>query len=219
MKYPRSYHLYFSPGATSDDRIAISTDSLINTEIIITEKMDGSNTAIMNKGVYGRSHGDYTQNAWDRPMWDLWNLIKRDIDDGLYLFGENMYGIHSIEYTKLKSYFYLFGIRSDDVWLSWSTIEEYSYLLNIPTVPVLFKGIVKSDSELRKLVEDLSNQPSALEICCWYSAYSNIVCVFFFDKSIINNLLFFTISFFCGIKHIKYVFDEIINAIFLYGLF
>ncbi len=162
MKYPRSYHLYFSPGATSDDRIAISTDSLINTEIIITEKMDGSNTAIMNKGVYGRSHGDYTQNAWDRPMWDLWNLIKRDIDDGLYLFGENMYGIHSIEYTKLKSYFYLFGIRSDDVWLSWSTIEEYSYLLNIPTVPVLFKGIVKSDSELRKLVEDLSNQPSAL---------------------------------------------------------
>ena len=162
MKYPRSYHLYFSPGATSDDRIAISTDSLINTEIIITEKMDGSNTAIMNKGVYGRSHGDYTQNAWDRPMWDLWNLIKRDIDDGLYLFGENMYGIHSIEYTKLKSYFYLFGIRSDDVWLSWSTIEEYSYLLSIPTVPVLFKGIVKSDSELRKLVEDLSNQPSAL---------------------------------------------------------
>jgi len=162
MKYPRSYHLYFSPGATSDDRIAISTDSLINTEIIITEKMDGSNTAIMNKGVYGRSHGDYTQNAWDRPMWDLWNLIKRDIDDGIYLFGENMYGIHSIEYTKLKSYFYLFGIRSDDVWLSWSTIEEYSYLLSIPTVPVLFKGIVKSDSELRKLVEDLSNQPSAL---------------------------------------------------------
>lgn len=162
MKYPRSYHLYFSPGATSDDRIAISTDSLINTEIIITEKMDGSNTAIMNKGVYGRSHGDYTQNAWDRPMWDLWNLIKRDIDDGIYLFGENMYGIHSIEYTKLKSYFYLFGIRSDDVWLSWTTIEEYSYLLSIPTVPVLFKGIVNSDSELRKLVEDLSNQPSAL---------------------------------------------------------
>lgn len=162
MKYPRSYHLYFSPGATSDDRIAISTDSLINTDIIITEKMDGSNTAIMNKGVYGRSHGDYTQNAWDRPMWDLWNLIKRDIDDNLYLFGENMYGIHSIEYTKLKSYFYLFGIRSDDIWLSWSTIEEYSYLLSIPTVPVLFKGIVKSDSELRELVEDLSNQPSAL---------------------------------------------------------
>lgn len=161
-KYPRTYHLPYSKGCTSDDKITDSVDSLLNITIIITEKMDGSNTAIMNKGVYGRSHGDYTQNAWDRPMWDLWNLIKRDIDDGLYLFGENMYGIHSIEYTKLKSYFYLFGIRSDDVWLSWSTIEEYSYLLNIPTVPVLFKGIVKSDSELRKLVEDLSNQPSAL---------------------------------------------------------
>ena len=57
MKYPRSYHLYFSPGATSDDRIAISTDSLINTEIIITEKMDGSNTANSHP-MWGKKHSD-----------------------------------------------------------------------------------------------------------------------------------------------------------------
>jgi len=162
MKYPRTYHLYFSPGATSDDRIADSVNSLLNIPIVITEKMDGSNTALVKGGVYGRSHADYTQNPWDKPMWDLWNRINKDIDEDVYLFGENMYGIHSIEYSELTSYFYMFGIRDNNIWIPWAAVEEYSYLLDIPVVPVIFKGVVKTDKELRELVENLSTQPSAL---------------------------------------------------------
>lgn len=162
MKYGRTYHLPFSKGATSDDRIATNSDNLIGREIVITEKLDGSNTAITKDGVFGRSHADYTKNPWDVKTWELWNRINRDINDGVYLFGEGMYAIHSIEYSKLTSPFYLFGVRDNNIWVTWDEVEEYSYLLDIPTAPVLFRGVVNSFNELKTLVEDLTKKSSNL---------------------------------------------------------
>lgn len=161
-KYPRTSHLFFSPGATSDDRISDSVESLIGTDIVITEKLDGSNTALTKDGVYARSHSDFTKNPWDIKCWDLWRRIKDDLSDGVFVFGENMYGIHSIEYENLDSYFYMFGVRDNNIWIPWSEVEEYSYLLDIPTVPVLYKGSVKNEKELKSLVEKLAKEPSSL---------------------------------------------------------
>lgn len=161
-KYARTYHLPWSLGATSDDKISDSVESLIGIDIVITEKLDGSNTGITNKGVYGRSHADFSSNPWDKESWNLFYRIRNDISDGVFLFGEGMYGIHSIEYSNLDSYFYLFGVRDNNVWIPWEGVEEYSYLLDIPTVPVLFKCQVKSVRELQKLTEKLTSEPSAL---------------------------------------------------------
>ena len=161
-KYARSFHLPWSLGTTSDDRISKSVDSLVGINIVITEKLDGSNTAFTKNGVYGRSHVEFTRNPWDIKSWDIWNRISRNIDEDVYIFGEGMYGIHSIEYSNLKSYFYIFGVRDNNIWISWDQVEEYSYLLDIPTVPVLFKGVVSSEKELKDLTESLSKEPSAL---------------------------------------------------------
>lgn len=73
-----------------------------------------------------------------------------------------MEGIHSIEYTNLTSYFYIFGVRDNEIWIPWEQVEEYSYLLDIPTVPVLFKGVVNTAKELQQIVEDLVSKPSEL---------------------------------------------------------
>lgn len=59
-KYPRTYHLPWSEGATNDDRISHSIDSFLNTDIIITEKLDGENCGMTNNGVYARSHTVFT---------------------------------------------------------------------------------------------------------------------------------------------------------------
>ncbi len=80
----------------------------------------------------------------------------------MFIFGENLEGIHSIEYSDLTSYFYIFGVRDNNIWIPWSAVEEYSYLLDIPTVPVLFKGVLNTEKELRDLVEDLVSKPSEL---------------------------------------------------------
>lgn len=161
-KYNRTYHLPFSPGTTNDDRISNSVDSLLDIDIIITEKMDGGNTGITRGGVYARSHAAYTESSWSREVRQIHSSIKNSIDEGVFIFGENMEGIHSIEYSNLKSYFYIFGVRDNNIWIPWSAVEEYSYLLDIPTVPVLFKGVFTAEKELRDKVESLCKEPSEL---------------------------------------------------------
>ena len=44
-KYNRTYHFPWSQGATNDDKIATDMSRLIGNPIVITEKMDGSNTS------------------------------------------------------------------------------------------------------------------------------------------------------------------------------
>jgi hypothetical protein len=162
-KYNRTYHLPWSPGTTSDDRISDDVDALLGTEIVITEKLDGENCGMTDEGVYARSHATFTTSAWSREVRQLHKLsVEDELGDGVFLFGENMEGIHSIEYSNLESYFYIFGIRDNDIWIPWEKVEEYSYLLDIPTVPVLFKGVVNSAKELQQIVEDLVSKPSEL---------------------------------------------------------
>ncbi len=161
-KYNRTYHLFFSPGSTNDDKISNSVNSLIGIDVVITEKLDGENCGMTRDGVFARSHAAFTTSAWSREVRQLHSLIRNSIDEDVFIFGENMEGIHSIEYSKLKSYFYMFGVRDNNIWIPWESVEEYSYLLDIPTVPVLFKGIIKSDKELKQIVEDLVSKPSEL---------------------------------------------------------
>lgn len=161
-KYPRTYHLPYSKGATNDDKISKDVNYLLCKEIVITEKLDGSNSCIKKDGVYGRSHAVFTTNPWDVELKKLHSIIGNYLDDETYVFGESLYAVHSIEYTNLESYFYIFGVRDNNKWVSWNEVEEYSYLLDIPTVPVLFKGVVNTEKELQEIVENLVTKESTL---------------------------------------------------------
>ena len=162
-KYGRTYHLPWSPGTTSDDRISKSVESLLGIDIVVTEKLDGENCGMTDGGVYARSHATFTTSAWSREVRALHKQeIENSLGEGVFLFGENMEGVHSIEYLDLTSYFYIFGVRDNGIWIPWSKVEEYSYLLDLPTVPVLFRGKVETEKELKDLTEDLVSQPSAL---------------------------------------------------------
>ncbi|HWY35318.1 MAG TPA: RNA ligase family protein, partial [Nitrosopumilaceae archaeon] len=63
-----------------------------------------------------------------------WQLLKNDLK-GFEIFGENMYGIHSIAYSKLESFYYVFAIRDNKRWLSWEEVAFYAAVLDFPTVP------------------------------------------------------------------------------------
>lgn len=161
-KYNRTYHLPFSPGTTSDDRISKSVDSLLGIDVVISEKLDGENCGMTNQGVYARSHATFTTSSWSKEVRQLHSILKHDLSEDVFLFGENMEGIHSIEYADLTSYFYLFGVRDNFNWISWDEVEEYSYILDVPTAPVLFRGVINTYEELKTIVEDLVSQPSKL---------------------------------------------------------
>ena len=162
MKYPRTYHLPISPGTTSDDRISKDVSSLIGRDIVFLEKLDGENNGQNNAGVYARSHSAFTISPWSREVRQLHSIIKDSIYEDLTIFGENMEGIHSIEYTKLESYFYMFGARENEKWFSWDDVEIAAYMIGVPNVPVLHRCTVNSEKELYEIVTTLVNGESKL---------------------------------------------------------
>lgn len=139
QKYCRSLHAQISLGTTSDDRFM--PDGYVKAfadmdKLILSEKLDGQNDCFTKYGLFARSHAASSQLPWDKPMIQRWELLKNDLGD-LELFGENMYGEHTIGYSKLESYFYLFGVREKDRWLSWEEVQFYAGLYDFPTVPTI----------------------------------------------------------------------------------
>lgn len=136
-KYGRCLHAQISLGTTSDDRFMPSGYVKAFADmpsLIMTEKLDGQNNCFKKDGVFARSHAAITAHPWDKPMRERWELIKNDLGD-IELFGENMYGIHSVAYKKLESYYYLFAVREKGKWLSWEEVKWYAEVFDFPTVP------------------------------------------------------------------------------------
>lgn len=140
-KYCRSLHAHISLGTTSDDRFMpkgyIKAFASLP-ELILTEKLDGQNNCFKTEGVFARSHAAPSILPWDKPLWQRYELMKEDLKSmGIEIFGENMYGIHSIAYSKLESFFYVFAVRKQGVWLSWEEVKMYAELFDFPVVPTI----------------------------------------------------------------------------------
>jgi hypothetical protein len=170
-KYPRTYHLPWSPGSTSDDKKLSDNWFIINgfkdSEIIITEKLDGENSSFSNCDVFSRSHSVPTRSPWSRNLWEndglLWK-IKDKIGENEWIYGENLFGEHSIHYNRLTSYFHMFAARHMeedlDYWYSWDDVELTASILGVPTVPALWRGVINSETQLRELVNKFMSEPS-----------------------------------------------------------
>jgi hypothetical protein len=165
MKYPRTYHLPYSPGATNDDKKLSGNwfENYKGREIVITAKLDGENIHMTNSDCYARSDGAPTRSPWSRNIWDpkdgLFQKIWMLISDGETIFGENLYGIHSIYYPNLTAYFHLFATSYNNMWYSWDNVKDFADILEIPTVPELWRGIVENEPELKELVEKYVHEP------------------------------------------------------------
>ncbi len=161
-KYPRSPHLPWSPGGTRDDKRLLNVAGLLNEEIVITEKLDGSNLALTRSHVFARSHSgppSHPSFTWAKA---LHGQIRGEIGSGLTLFGEYCYAVHSIVYQQLPGYFLLFGVREDesDFWWDWELVEQQARALGVPTAPVLFRGSIDAECRLHSLTETLALEPS-----------------------------------------------------------
>jgi hypothetical protein len=141
VKYSRTYHLPFSPGTTKDDKVLSDCSQFENKRVIATLKLDGENSNLYNDYYHARS---LTIDAHPSRDWikNFHSRIRNDIPKGWRLCGENLFAQHSIKYTNLKSYFYLFSIWNErNECLSWDETKEYADLLNVELVPVLYDGI------------------------------------------------------------------------------
>ncbi|RFS26602.1 2'-5' RNA ligase [Chitinophaga silvatica] len=148
-KYGRTYHYPFSPGTTSDDRIAADYWLAVQQipAIIHTEKLDGENNCLSRYGVFARSHAAPTTSPWTESLRRYWQLIKNELGD-LEIFLENLYAIHSIEYGKIDHHFYVFAVREQDRWLSWEETVFYAGMIDLPVVPVVAEVANTADKQI-----------------------------------------------------------------------
>ncbi|MCB1712544.1 MAG: hypothetical protein KDH96_08755, partial [Candidatus Riesia sp.] len=149
IKYPRTYHLSWSPGVTRDDRIMNDYRIFEGKSVVITEKRDGENTTMYNsRKPHARSldTDNHPSRKWVVDYWARYFAYQDKIPEGWRVCGENLYAMHSIPYTNLTTYFEMFSIWDENnVCLSWSETEEWSDLLEIDLVPIIYKGVWDMD--------------------------------------------------------------------------
>lgn len=159
-KYPRTYHLTFSKGCSNDDKKLENNDYFLNKNIVITSKLDGSNFCMTNESCFSRSHnGPPKHQSFDWAK-SFHNQIKHIIPENLAIYAEYVFAQHSINYTDLPHYIFIFNILNVETnqWLSWKDVEIIAAKISVPTVPVLFEGVISNNNDLEKLTNSFMKQ-------------------------------------------------------------
>lgn len=141
VKYPRTFHLPWSPGKTSDDRTMEEPDMTFEgAEIVVTEKMDGECTTMYRDYLHARAL-DYAPHPSRDRVRALHGAIAHDIPEGWRICGENVYAVHSIAYSALPAHFLVFSIwDAKNMCLPWDETVLWAKLLGLHVVPVLHRG-------------------------------------------------------------------------------
>lgn len=134
IKYPRTYHLPWSPGLTSDDRVMTDLSGLEGQEVVVTLKMDGEQTTIYSDGYCHARSIDSKGHESRNWVKGLAARVGPQLPPNWRICGENLYAKHSIHYQDLPSYFLLFSIWDGLTCLSWKETEEWAAMLDLHTV-------------------------------------------------------------------------------------
>lgn len=141
-KYPRTPHIPMSPGATCDDKFA-SPETMrflqSGVPLVVTEKMDGGNVTMEHDRVHARSL-ESTMGPWENPLKALWAQVRQNIPENWSISGESLYARRSVSYDNLPEIYMIFGIWDGEKALAWDEVEEWAEMIEIPTVPVLYRG-------------------------------------------------------------------------------
>jgi hypothetical protein len=165
-KYFRTPHAPWSLGSTSDDKRVASVDHLLGVEVVVTEKIDGENQTWTSDGVFARSHEGpptHASNGWSKTV----HAQKRHlIDPGLSVYMEYTYALHSIWYRRMaaeRAYFHVIGVRDEraGTYWSWDDVELMASNLDLPTVPVLFRGVCCRPHQVEALMPGSGTSESA----------------------------------------------------------
>jgi predicted kinase len=155
--YPRTRHLPWSPGATSDDLRVTDLSGLRGREVVVTEKLDGENTTLYADGLHARSldSAHHPSRTWVKA---LQARVGPSIPEGWRVCGENMFARHSLAYEDLESWFYGFSVwDAEGRCLDWDRTVRFLRGLGVPVPRVLWRGEF-DERALRALRLDLGRQ-------------------------------------------------------------
>lgn len=153
VRFPRTNHVPWSPGMTSDDRVLPGLEQFRMRRIVVTVKRDGQNTTVYPTGELHARSPDAAPNAAQGPARAEAAMWQHDIPEGWRVCLENLYRKHSIAYDDLKSWLLGFHVWADswddresgrtlhNVCLPWDETKEYFDLLGVTPVEVIYDGV------------------------------------------------------------------------------
>ena len=162
-KYPGTPYWPWSPATGRDEDVHPDPARFVGEAVVVTEKLDGGNTLLHAGKVYGRSVAAPSTSQWMAMVkkHHAWKVNDPDV----YLYGEDIYGKHSIEYEPVaeNETFHAFALRyGDDSFAAFAEMEAYAKDREVPVVPVLFRGCFRSVAEIREFVNQAHSEPSTL---------------------------------------------------------
>lgn len=141
VRYPRTYHLPWSPNLINDDRMMTSTAGLQGKRVVVMVKMDGENTSMYNDYCHARSL-EYEAHPSRNLVKALHGRIAHDIPEGWRVNVENLFAKHAIHYQNLADFALLFAIwNTHNYILPWNDTKEWGELLGLSLCPVIYEGI------------------------------------------------------------------------------
>ena len=162
-KYPKTPYWPDSPAIARDGSYIGDRTPFVDAEVVVTEKLDGTNTLIHMGDVYSRSVSSPSSGKWMGMVkkHHAWKVMDPDI----LLYGEDIFGVHSIEYDAVAEdrTFYAFALRHrDGSFASFGALVAYARELTIPVVPVLFEGEFETVGAVTDFIRKAQGEPSAL---------------------------------------------------------
>ena len=162
-KYPRTPYWPWSPTIGRGEAVHTDPDRFVGVSVVVTEKLDGGNTLLHAGQVYARSVSAPSDGKWMAMVkkHHAWKVTEPDV----YLYGEDIYGVHSIAYEPVaeEETFYAFALRDcDGAFAAFADVEAYAKQREIPVVPVLFRGRFRSVAEISAFMKQAHGEPSAL---------------------------------------------------------
>ena len=162
-KYPSTPYWPWSPAIARGDDVHRNPARFLEDAVVVTEKLDGGNTLLHDGRVYARSVSAPSHGKWMAMVkkHHAWKVREPDV----YLYGEDIYGVHSIAYEPVAEdkTFHAFAIRDGDgAFGAFPDLEAYANRHDIPVVPVLFRGRFRSVEEIRDFIARAHESPSVL---------------------------------------------------------
>ena len=163
VRYPRTPYWPWSPAIGRGDDVHANPDRFVGEDVVVTEKLDGGNTLLHAGKVYARSVSAPSGGKWMAMVkkHHAWKVNEPDV----YLYGEDIYGVHSVTYAPVaeRETFYAFALRDGaGAFAAFDEVEAYAKQREIPVVPVLFRGRLRSVAEISAFMKQAHGEPSAL---------------------------------------------------------
>jgi len=153
IKYPRTPHIFGPSENQKKEELIANLADFRNKKIVVTEKMDGQNHSLYHDGLHARSldSAHHPSQSWIKAKHAQ---IAPYIPYTFRICGENMYAKHSIEYTELKSYFYVFSIWNGEICMDWDYTVQWAEQYQLAVPRVFWIGIF-NEEKIRKTIESL----------------------------------------------------------------